>query len=417
MDQLSLFTAALGLQAPWKVTDVRFVPEKQQIEFEVGFEKGAHFCCPTCGCEAPVHDTLERSWQHLNVFQYSAFIHAFVPRTRCKGCGTTRQVQVPWARPKSGFTLLMEALLVTLCAAMPVAQVAALLGLGDDRIWRVLDFYVPDARSKEDFSKVTDIGVDETACRRGHNYISLFHDLKEKRLLFATEGRKAEVFECFADDLEAHGGCAENIRNVCMDMSVSFLAGAEKTLPWALITYDEFHVIQLANKALDAVRREEVKEEPLLKNSRYGFLKDTSNWTRRQEGLMLVLSKMRLKTTKAWQLREALREIFQTAPSRQVAEPLLERWYSWARRCRVPQMKDFALTIHRHWDGILNAFDSRLSNGRVEGINSLIQAAKARARGYRTTHNLILMSYLIAGNLANLPANPYKGTTTSCAQA
>ena len=414
MDQLSLFTVALGLQAPWKVTDVRFTPQTRQIDFEVGFERGSHFCCAKCGCEAPVHDTLERTWQHLNFFQYAAFIHAFVPRTGCKECGSTRQVEVPWARPQSGFTQLMEALLVTLCAGMPVAQVGALLNLGDDRIWRVLDFYVPDARAREDFSEVTDIGVDETSCRRGHHYISLFHDLKENRLLFATEGRKAEVFEAFADDLEVHGGCAENVRNVCMDMSVSFLSGAETTLPWAAVTYDEFHLIQLANKALDAVRREEVQEEPLLKNSRYGLLKDASNWTSRQEEQMQILSKMRLKTTKAWRLREALREIFRTAPSRQVAEPLLERWYSWARRCRVPQMKDFALTVHRHWDGILNSFDSHLTNGRVEGINSLIQAAKARARGYRTTHNLILMSYLIAGNLKNLPANPYKPITTSC---
>ena len=132
---------------------------------------------------------------------------------------------------------------------------------------------------------------------------------------------------------------------------------------------------------------------------------------------MQTLSKMRLKTTKAWQLREALREIFQSVDSRDEAEVLLNNWYSWARRCRVVQMKEFALTIKRHWQGILNSFDSKLTNGRVEGINSLIQAAKARARGYRTTKSLILMSYMIAGNLAHLPVSPFKPDTTSCGQA
>jgi transposase len=417
MDQLTLFTAALGLQSPWKVTDVRFSPEQREIHFEVGFEKGSHFACAQCGHEAAVHDTKERVWQHLNFFQYSAYIHAAIPRTGCKSCGSTRQVEVPWARPQSGFTQLMEALLVTLCAAMPVAQVGALLGIGDDRIWRVLEYYVPHAREQADFSKVTDVGVDETACRRGHHYISLFHDLLEGRLLFAVEGRKADVFESFVDDLEAHQGCGENIRNLCMDLSRAYRSGAEETLPWAQITFDEFHVIQLANKVVDAVRREEVRHEPLLKRQRYSFLKDSSKWSSVQRGMMEVLSKRRLKTYKAWQLREALREIFREAPDRDHAEAMLARWYSWARRCRVRQMKEFALTIHRHWDGILNYFDSRLTNGRVEGVNSLIQAAKARARGYKTTHNLILMSYLVAGKLAHLPANPYRVTSTSCARA
>ena len=100
--------------------------------------------------------------------------------------------------------------------------------------------------------------------RRGHNYISLFHDLDAGRVLFATEERKAEVVEQFADDLEAHGGCAENIQDVCIDMSKSFIAGVESTLPWAKITFDEFHIIQMANQVVDAVRREEVQTEPLL---------------------------------------------------------------------------------------------------------------------------------------------------------
>ena len=417
MDQPSLFTAALGLQPPWRVTDVRFSKENNRIDFDVAFEAGSRFPCPACDAEEqPVHDTLERKWRHLNFFQYEAYIHARVPRCGCGQCGKTQQIAVPWARPQAGFSQLMEALLVTLCKAMPVAQVADLLRVSSNRIWRVLDHYIPKARELEDFSAVINMGLDETSCRRGHNYISLFHDMDAGRVLFAAEGRKARVVEEFADDLESHGGCAENIQNVSIDMSKSFIAGIEQTLPWAKISFDEFHVIQMVNKVIDEVRREEVKTKPMLKKSRWGFLKDKKKWTAKQTEQMSTLSKMRLKTTRAWQLREALREIYQTAPSREQAEPLLSRWYSWSRRCRIPQMKEFALTIKRHWDGILNSFDSKLTNGRVEGINSLIQAAKARARGYSTTHNLILMSYLIAGNLAHLPASPFKPDTTSCGQ-
>jgi len=419
MNQTTLFTAALGLQSPWEVVDVRFDEKQRRIDFDVAFTKGSRFACPVCGAAAQaVHDTKEREWRHLNFFQFDAYIQVRVPRVRCDQCGKTTQVEVPWARPQSGFTLLMEALIITLCQAMPVARVQELLNIGGhDRIWKILAHYIPQARAQEDFSPIQNIGLDETACRRGHHYISLFHDLDKRRVLFATPGRKAEVVEQFADDLEAHGGCAENIKNVSIDMSTSFISGTENFLPWAKITFDEFHIIQMANKAVDAVRREEVITEPLLKKSRWGYLKNASKWNRKQLNQMHVLSRMRLKTTKAWRLKEALREVFQYAQNRGQAEQLLARWYSWARRCRVPQMKEFALTIHRHWDGILNSFDSKLSNGPVEAINSVIQAAKARARDYSTTKNMILVTYLIAGKLSHLPRSPYKPTTTYCGQS
>ncbi len=112
------------------------------------------------------------------------------------------------------------------------------------------------------------MGLDETAARRGHEYISLFHDLERGRLLFACEGRKGEVVAQFADDLEAHGGCAENVRAVCIDMSASYQAGVDQHLPWADVTFDAFHVIQLVNTAVDAVRRQEAKATPSLKRSR-----------------------------------------------------------------------------------------------------------------------------------------------------
>ena len=112
---------------------------------------------------------------------------------------------------------------------------------------------------------------------------------------------------------------------------------------------------------------------------------------------------------------EALRALYAEAPSRDQAEARLTRWVSWARRCRLEPFKKLAATIKAHWDGVLNAFDSRLTNGSVEGMNGLIQAAKARARGYRTSRTLITMSYLIGSKLAALPANPY--ATTSCVQA
>jgi len=227
------------------------------------------------------------------------------------------------------------------------------------------------------------------------------------RLLFACEGRKADVVAEFADDLEAHGGCAENIRNICIDMSTSYRAGADAHLPWAAVTFDEFHVIQLVNKAVDEVRREEVKSTPSLKRSRYIWLKDKHAWSPRQRAQFADLRNLNLKTHRAFRIKESLREIFHSATHREDAEVLLNQWYSWARRCRLEPIKQVAKTIKDHWAGVLNAFDSKLTNGRVEAANSLIQAAKAKARGYGTAKHLITIAYLVAGKLTHLPASPF----------
>jgi hypothetical protein len=186
----SLFTAALGLQPPWEVTSVDFDAEAKRIDIEVGFTRGGRFGCPECGATGqPVHATRRRSWQHLHFFEHRATIHASVPRVRCGACGKTAQVAVPWARPGSGFTQLFEALVVTLCAQMPVQAVARHLGVGDDALWRVLHHYVDAARAREDFSEVTAEGIDGTAARRVHDTISVFHDLEQRRVLYAGPGR------------------------------------------------------------------------------------------------------------------------------------------------------------------------------------------------------------------------------------
>ena len=204
-------------------------------------------------------------------------------------------------------------------------------------------------------------------------------------------------------------GCPLNY----FDMSASYQAGVSEHLPWAQVTFDEFHVIQLLNRAVDEVRRQEVKQVPELRRSRYLWLKDDTRWTRRQVLQFCDLAAMNVKTFRAYRIKESLRNIFAVATSPEQAEPLLTKWHSWARRCRLKPIKDVAGTLKRYWSGILNAFDSKLTNGRVEAINSLIQAAKARARGYRTSRHLITIAYLIAGKLSHLPASPFAKRSTA----
>lgn len=400
MNPESLFGTALGIVTPWQVDGIEFSKETKRLDIRINFRRGATFPCPVCGTLAPVHDTTEKTWRHLNFFQYDAYLTARVPRVNCpnSGCGV-KQISVPWARSGSGFTLLFEALIMAFVREMPVKIAAALLGEHDTRIWRVMDHYIQAARSKVDSSEVKRIGADETSARRGQDYISLFFDMDERRLLFGTEGKDNETVKAFAEDLKAHGGAPENITAASIDMSKAFIKGITEQLPNAEITFDRFHLMKAMNDALGQVRSEEAKCYPdLLKGSRYVFLKNLENLTEKQDATLTRLCNYRLKTARAYLIKLALQDIY-FAPSRALGEQALKKWYNWAIRSQIEQVKKVARTVKSHWDGILSWFDSKLSNGYVEAVNGLIQSAKRRARGYRTTKNLINMAYLIAGKL------------------
>ena len=403
----TLFTQALGLTPPWSVASVDFSPQDGHINFHVECE-AKHLPCPECGASAqPIHDRKARTWRHLNFFQYKAFIHADIPRVACSACGKTLQVEAPWTRPGSGFTALMEAFIVAMCREMPMAAVARMLGISGDRVGRVLDHHVTEARAKESYAGVTRLGVDERSTRRGQRYVTLFHDATQRRVLFGVSGRKADTFQAFADDLQAHGGAPAAITTVSIDMSRAFQAGTRDHCPNATVCFDPYHVVALANKALDAVRRAEVKTVPDLKGSRWALLKDARNWTVDQLTVMHHMQRSNHKTARAWKLKEALRDVFATATNAAQAEVMLRAWISWARRCRLAPFKRLGKTIKDHLEGILEHFRSGLSNGFVEAMNGLLAAAIARARGYATDRRLITMAYLIGGKLKHLPANPW----------
>ncbi len=399
MRDVQLFQMALALAHPWRVTHSTFDAEGGRLDLHIDFDAGATFSCPECGaagCKA--HDAIEKRWRHLNFFQHEAYLHARTPRVRCAECGV-RLVDVPWARAGSGFTLLFEALVMMLVKEMPVAALARLVGEHDTRLWRIVHHYVGQAREAADFSEVRYVGMDEKASKRGHNYLTLFVDLEESRLLFATTSREATTLSAFRRDLELHGGRAKRIQEFCLDMWPPYIKGIAESFPQASLTFDKFHVVKLVNDAVDKVRREEQKMRPELKGSRYVWTKNPENLSPHQFALWdaLDVRRLNLKTARAYHLRLALQELWTMDGS--AAEDFLKRWYFWATHSRLQPMIDFARTVRRHQDGILRWLQSRISNGILEAINSLIQAAKAKARGYRSTDNLIAMAYLLAGKL------------------
>jgi transposase len=401
MEINELFRVALGLQPPWGVTKAEFSQQAGKLELWLDFPAGSHFACPVCGksgCGA--YDTEPRTWRHLNFFQHETLLHARQPRIQCPEHGV-KTVAVPWARPGSGFTLLMEAFIMLLVqGGMPPRQVGRLIGKHDTLVWRVVRRYVEQAHARADWSEVRTVGMDETSRARGHSYITLFMDLApgQRRVLFVCPERDGQTVGRFREELSRHGATPEGIERVCLDMSPAYLKGLAEHLPDAQITFDPFHVAKLAGEAVDAVRREEQKGRPELKGTRYLWLKSPWNHTADQAERWASIRVGRFKTGRAWMLKSALQDIF-LPENRPIGASLLAGWCAWAQRSRLAPMVALARTLRRHWQGVINWFESQISNGVLEAINGLVQAAKRRARGYRNVEYMITMIYLLLGKL------------------
>lgn len=406
MDTNPLFTAALGLIPPWKVVDTRFKAEQHRLDLQVDFEAGGRFPCPECHAAAcPVYDTVEKQWRHLDFFQHQAFIVARVPRVQCQRCGV-RLVNVPWSRPGSGFTLLMEGLILEMARAMPVRNIAQLLRVSDNRLWRVIEHYVDDAVARSDCSSLAAVGVDETSARKRHDYISCFYDLDARRLVFATPGREHQVVATFARFVATHGGDVSSVREISCDMSPAFIKGVTRSLPEAEVTFDRFHVAKILTDAVDRVRRLEWRKGRLVKGARFALLKNPDNLTPWQQEQLQEVIRRNSALAEAYRMKETFRDFYQQ-PDLKSAEGFLRGWVTVGLKSKIKPIVKAAQTINHRARGILRWYVSRLTNAVMEGLNSLLQAAKRKARGYRLHRTFIMMAYLIAGKLDLRVRSPF----------
>ena len=273
----------------------------------------------------------------------------------------------------------------------------------------MLERYIEEARKHEDFSNVSKIGLDETSKKKHHDYVTLFVDLERRKTIYVTEGKDQSTVARFAKDLEVHGGKKEDISDVSCDMSPAFIKGVGESLPKAEITFDKFHLVKIISTAVGDVRKSESHENEVLKGTKHIFDKNRENMTVEQLKYLhdkLELKGLRLKTVRAFHLRESFQEIYK-ADTKKDFIGKLGKWYSWARHCRLEPMKKAAKTIKEHWDGVIRWYDSRINNGILEGLNSLVQSAKSKARGFKTFQNFMVMIYLVTGNLDFTKVNSY----------
>jgi transposase len=264
----------------------------------------------------------------------------------------------------------------------------------------ICERYVELALAQADFSKVRELAIDETSRARGHDYITLAADAVERRVLAVAEGRSAETVQTLAGELAERGCVLEQVSSVSIDMSPAFIKGCGAQFPNAGITFDKFHVVWHANFAVDKMRRIEQRTDRTLKGMRWSLLKDRARLSPQAAAdLDALIAKMTtVRTARAWVYKEQLREILDRKQIN-VVRAMLQHWCTCVMRSKVEPMKEVAALVRQHLEGIVAWAQTRQTNGFLEALNGLFQAAKRRARGFTRMSTIRTVIFLIAGKL------------------
>ena len=395
-----MFAQSIGMTDPWEIKRAEFDEEKREVHVYVSARKTAKYPCPECGklCNRYDDEETERVWRHGDVVFFPCYVHCRRPRIKCGK--SIHVVTAPWARPGSRYTLLFESYAMLLVQAMPVNQARKLLRISHTSLTGILRYWVRKAVDEMDLSNVRAVCVDETSFKKGQSYVTVICDAKARKVIDVEEGRDAQTVIRFSYKLEEKGGNCEKINVYVSDMSLAYEIAKEECFPNALQVIDKFHVKQKMLEAMDEVRQEEQgkKTSKSRKSGKKLLMIPESRQTEQQREKVAELSKKYPKTGRAFRMVQGLDEMYRCEKPEE-AEAVFKRLISWLRRSRLEPMKKVANTLKEHKQTILAYFHHRVTNAIAEGINSLIQAAKRKARGFRTFIGYECMIYLVVGKL------------------
>ena len=396
----------LGLEPPWRVRDVDLALDEGEVRIFVEVGGSGKLRCPQCEQGCPGYDTRERRWRHLDTMQYRTFVIASVPRVECREHGVV-QVAVPWAEKGSHFTALFEALTIDWLQEASFSAVARQLRLSWGAVAGIQERAVRRGLARRDQKAPKRIGVDETSFQKRHEYVTTVNDLDEGIVLFVGEDRKQTTLDVFFEDL-GESGCA-GLEAVAMDMWAPYIASTREHVPDAdrKIVFDKFHVAKHLGDAVDLVRRQENKAlraegDDRLVKTKYQWLQNPDRMSRKQSRAFAPLRDSVLKVARAWAIKESAMGLWGYV-SRGWAARMWTRWYSWAIRSRLEPVKRVARMIKRHWEGVINAATTDVTNARSEGMNSKIQWIKRQACGFRNRERFRNAIYFHLGGLDLYP--------------
>jgi transposase len=405
MQDIELYRRMLGVTSPWEVQEVRLDLKQRAVTVVVGYDRSIPVACPTCGGQATIYDHQRR--RHLDTMQLKTFIECEVPRAECEQHGV-KQLPVAWAEDNARFTALFKALVINWLKEASISAVAGMLRLSWDEAAGIQQRAVKRGLARRRKRPLEHIGIDETSFQKRHEYVTVILDRKNDVVLDVLDDRKAETLEQWQSSRPSHH--LTSLRTLTMDMWDPFILAVKNCIPDAdaKICFDRFHVAQHFGTALDKARAQEHRgllatqgSSPLTR-TKHEWQKNASRLHNRSRRGFMALSRLNLKTARAWRIKETAAQLWDYSyrGSAQKAWKSLLRWIS---RCRLEAVKKVGRMLRRYLWGVLNAIAARVSNAMLEAKNARIQWVKKMACGFRNRERFRMAILFHLGGLNLMP--------------
>jgi len=391
------FNKMLGLPGAW-VEKVEFTEAGMVIGLRL--RARSHRC--RCGRRAAGYDRRRRRWRHLDLGACKLWLEAEIWRVDCRRCGQVLTEEVPWARPGARLTRDLEDVIAWLCQRTDKTSVCRLLRVSWKSVQAVVMRVVADRLDDSRLEDLFNLGVDEISYKRGHQYLTVIADHDSGRVVHVGEGRSHASLQGFFD-LLGPDRCGK-VKAISMDMAPVWREPCERSIPQAAICFDPFHVIRLANAALDSVYSQSGRQHGTPPNgadwrrTRYALRTGAEHLNQNHHQLLSQLRRTRYALWRAWDLKERLRDFYRIVEGADAAA-YLKAWCASAQRSRLRPFQNLARLIRRHFEGIVAAVEHGLSNSRLEGINAKIRLINRRGYGHPNPHHLAAMIHLCLGGI------------------
>jgi transposase len=367
--------------------------------------------CGACGRRAALYDRgRRRRWRSLDDGLLRVYFEADLPRVSCPEHGVVIAA-VPWARHGAGHTIPFDETVTWFAPGASKKLISVLLRINWHTVGSILARVMAerDGQDGDRLAGITRIGIDEVSFAKGQKYLTIVVDHDTGRLLYVVEGRSKATLRGFFDQLGAER-CHE-LTHVSADGAEWIAAVVAERAPTAKLCLDPFHVVKWAGDALDTVRRQVWNTArrcgmktvaAQLKDCRYALWKKPEDLTERQRAKLSLIQATNKPLYRAYLLKEQLRKVF--APGGPQRITLLDAWLAWACRSKLKPFVKLARTIRAYRTDIANALAYRLTNARVESMNTKIRLLIRRAYGFRSVDALRAMILLcLAGYTRPLP--------------
>lgn len=383
---------------------IRFV--RDVIEVDVRPRRGSRPYCAGCGRRGSTYDHLaRRRFAFVPLWGIRVFLLYAMRRIDCPRCGVTVEM-VPWAEGKRHLTQAYAVFLARWARRLSWREVSLIFKTSWENVFRSVAWVVEYGLKHRSLEGITAIGVDEVQFQKGHRYLTVVYQIDQgcRRLLWIGKDRTTKTLLRFFRMMGRERTAA--LRFVCSDMWQPYLKVIAKKASHALHILDRFHIVAKLNKAIDEVRAAEAKElsakgyEPVLKHSRWCLLKRVAHLSRKQSARLTELMCYRLKTMRAYLLKESFQTLW-AYKSYHWAGVFLDGWLKRAMRSRLEPIKKVARSIRAHEHLILNWFAAKkeFNSGIVEGLNYRIKLTIRKAYGFRTLKAAEIALYHALGRL------------------